>query len=137
MLAGFCKSGPSLVHYVVVGKGDDLDSVGLERIRQCNRSVEHEWLGPVGMRRRNRRLEVHKTEIGVLEDVPDIAEERTPTLGLGRFPVSGSRGGGSPHRLMRNYVSGDRKPDLGYLVRLRRDQRCHSAGVERGDQESA
>jgi hypothetical protein len=47
VFAGFGESGPALVHYVVIGEGDNLDSAGLQAFEQGNGRVEQEWLGPV------------------------------------------------------------------------------------------
>ena len=79
VLARLRESRPPLVHHVVIGKRDNLDPAGLQRLGQRHRRVKHKRLRPMRVLRRHRRLHVHKPEIGALENVAHIAEQRRPS----------------------------------------------------------
>jgi len=124
MLAGLGKSGPALVHHVVVCKRDDLDPIGLQPIEQGNGSIEQEGLRPMRMSRGHGCLQVHKAEVGLIEDVAHIAEQRAPSPCA---VTGGSRG--STHRFMRNHIPGHGKADLCKLMRIRNDHGSKPAPV--------
>ncbi len=111
MVAGFGKAGPALVHDVVIGKGDDLDAVGLEGFGQGGGGVEHERLRATGVGGCHGSLEVDETEVCRAKDVADITEKPAPALDT--FSICG-RGGA--HRLVGNDISGDGEGYLGKVM---------------------
>ena len=107
------KPRPALVHHVVVGKRNNLDPAGLQRLGQRHRRVEHERLRSLRVLRSHRRLQVDEPEIRALENVAHIAEQRSPALRAACRSI-----GRRPHRLMRNHVAGNRKAHPGKVVRI-------------------
>jgi len=83
VLARFGEAGPTLVHDVVIGEGDDFDAAGFESVKQGDGGVKHEGLAAFGVGRGHRGFEVHETEVGMLEDVGDIGEQGAPSVGVG------------------------------------------------------
>ena len=124
MLARLGKSGPALIHHMVVGEGDDLDAVGLQRVDQRDRRVEHEGLGAVRVRRSHRSFQVDEAEVGALEDVGTSAKSApqpaAPSPAAAAAARTGSCGITSPATA---------KLTCAKLVRIRSDGRGRMAGV--------
>ena len=80
------------------------------------------------MRRRHRRLQIHKSKIRVMKYIRHVRKQRPPTLRIRRI-IRCSRRSRSAHRLMRNHIPRNRKTHLRQLVRIRNNNRCISMSM--------
>ena len=82
------------------------------------------------VRRRHRRLQVHKPEVRALKHVRHIAEERRPPL----FALT-CRGRSLPDSLMWDHVSRHRNAHPRQIVRVGSDDGCGVVDGSEGDEE--
>ena len=61
---------------------------------------------------RHRGFHVDEAEVGFVEDVAHVAEERAPACGVGGVAGRGSRGGGGADRFVGNHIACHGKADL-------------------------